>query len=406
MKGRSQLARQSYFAGLVIGVLAAAVGCGRDRVESSSPTDLRIHRGTLVQRHFLTGALEAIESAEIKVPRTREHRLQIQWLAPDGAMVTEGDTVLEFDNSSFTANLDQQRTAVQRGHRTLLQTRAQGDARMREADAVVERARISLAKAELDASVPVTIRSRFDHRSHQLALTKARADHEKALADHRSTETSVDAEIQVNEEQYLKAQRELGIAEEAVDALVLTAPRDGIIVVEENPWEDRKFQVGDTVFPGWTVVGIPNLQKLRVRASLSDVDDGSLESGMAVRCTPDIEPGLHLEGTITEITPIAREQRIFSERRGFDVTIEIVSAIGDVLLVPGMSVRVEVEKPIPDRLLVPRAAVDFRTQPPTVMLRNGSRTEVEIGPCSSHACVLMDGPEDGMRVARVSGQPS
>lgn len=371
-----------------------------------APEDLRVYRGTLVQRHLLTGALEAIESAEVKVPRTPEQRLQIQWLAADGAMVAAGDTVLEFDNSSFTANLDQQRTAVQRSRRTLLQIRAQGDARMREADAAEERARIALAKAELDASVPAEIRSRYDHRNYQLALTKARANHDKALADHRATETSVDADIQVAEEEYQKARRELATAEDAVNALVLVAPRDGIIVVEENPWEDRKFQVGDTVFPGWTVVGIPNLDRLRVRASLSDVDDGSLEAGMPVRCTPDIEPGLHLEGTIAEITPIAREQRIFSERRGFDVTIEIFRTGDDVLLVPGMSVRVEAERQFPDQLLIPRAALDLASRPPTALLGNGSRVEIEVGPCSAHDCVLTGELEEGARLAPMGGRTS
>lgn len=403
VKHRSQDPSLLLLAGLVTGVISLGVGCGPTVTDPDFSVDLRVHRGTLVRRQLLTGALEAIEGAEIKVPRTREHRLQIQWLATDGAMVAEGDTVLEFDNSSFTANLDQQRTAVQRSRRTLLQTRAQGEARMRDAEAAVERARIALAKAELDAAVPGEIRSRYDHRTYQLALTKARAEYDKARADHRATEDSVVADIQINEEEYLKAERELGMAEDAVDTLVLTAPRDGIIVVEENPWEDRKFQIGDTVFPGWTVVGIPDLRKLRVRASLSDVDDGTLETGMTVRCTPDIEPGLHLVGTVAEITPIAREQRIFSERRGFDVTIELTSVVEDVLLVPGMSVRVEVEDKLPDQLLIPRSAIDLTGDPPTAIRSNGSRTEIRVGPCSAHECILIEGLEEGDLLSHVAG---
>lgn len=402
MRTFSQFNRASCVIASVVG-LVAAIGCSSPGAAVSSPEDLRVHRGDLVQRLLLTGDLEAIESAEIKVPRTREHRLQIQWLATDGEIVTEGDTVLEFDNSSFTANLDQQRTAVQRSQRTLLQTRALGEARLREADAAVERARIALAKAELDASVPVSIRSRYDHSRFQLALTKARADHDKALADHRATEASVDADIEVDEEESRKARRELTVAEEALDALVLTAPRDGIVVVEENPWEDRKFQVGDTVFSGWTVIGIPNLDKLRVRASLSDVDDGALNLGTPVLCTPDIEPGLHLEGIVAEITAIAREQRIFSERRGFDVTIELTGAADDVLLVPGMSVRVEAERRTPDQLLILRGAVDFTTEPPTALPRNGSRVAIELGPCSAQECVLASGLEDGVLLSPVTG---
>ena len=406
VKGRSQDICRIVISTLVIGVTALIVGCGGDPGELSSSTDLRVHRGALVQRHLLTGALEAIEGAEIKVPRTREQRLQIQWLAPDGSMVKQGETVLEFDNSSFTANLDQQRTALQRAQRTLLQTRAQGDARMREAEATVERARIALAKAKIDASVPESIHSRYDHRTLQLAATKARADYEKALADLRSTSTSVAAENSISGEQFVKAQRELTVAEEAVDALVLKAPRDGIIVVEEHPWEDRKFQVGDTLFPGWTVLGIPNLDRLRVRAKLSDVDDGRLEPGMTARCTPDIEPDLHIAGRIVDITPIAREQRVFSERRGFDVTIEIGSEVGEVLLVPGMSVLVEVETPAEEGLLVPRAAIDLSSGSPRALRRDGSWADIEIGACSAQSCILVDGLDEGTRLASITEHTS
>jgi len=321
-------------------------------------------------------------------------------------MVSEGDTVIEFDNSSFTANLDQQRTSVQRSRRTLLQIRAQGEARLREAEATVERARIASAKAEIDASVPETVRSRYEHRTSQLAAIKASAAHAKSLADLESTAISAEAETQISEEQHRKTQRELTVAEEAMAALVLTAPRDGIIVIEEHPWEDRKYQIGDTLFPGWTVLGIPNLDRLRVRASLSDVDDGELEPGMVVRCTPDIEPGLRLEGRIIEITPIARERRIFSERRGFDVTIEIESEFGEVLLVPGMSVRVEVEKRGSESLLIPRAAIDLGAPEPRALRRDGSWTEIEIGPCSAQNCVLVNGLTEGVRLASIEEQPS
>ncbi len=390
----------------LIGGAAIGLGCGRGSVPPGPASELSVRNAVLVQHRLLTGNLEAVTSARVKVPQTREYRLQIQWIAPDGSKVSVGDRVVEFDNNAFTVNLDQQRTAVQRSRRVLLQNRANGDARLREAEAVVERARIALAKAKLDASVPESVRSRYDHRTFELAQSKADANYQKAVSDLRSTTSSVEADILVSEEEHLRSQRELGIAEEALKALVLTAPRDGIVVVEENPREDRKYQAGDTVFPGWSVVGIPDLDRLRVRASLSDVDDGHLEVGMTARCTPDIEPDLHLGGTITEITHLAREQRNLSERRGFDVTIDIEDDHGDVLLIPGMSVRVEVEIRGPATLLVPRAALDLQSNPLRALRADGSWAEIEIGACSPHECVVIRGLSDGERLAPVTVQPS
>jgi multidrug efflux pump subunit AcrA (membrane-fusion protein) len=382
--------------------ISLCVACG-DRAPAAPGVaeGLLVHRGSLARRYFLTGAFEAVEGARITVPKTREHRLQIQWLAPDGSTVAAGDRVLEFDNSSFTADLDQQRTAVQRSLRSGLQMRAQGDASLRDSEAAVARARITLAKAELDASVPESVRSRYDHRNAQLALSRARADYEKTVAGLQSTAKRVDADIRINEEQHRKIVRGLEEAEAAVVELRLTAPRDGIIVVERNPWEDRKFQIGDTVFTGWMIVGIPDLGSLRVRASLSDVDDGRLAVGMPTRCTPDIEPDLHLTGRIAEITPIAREQQWASERRGFDVIIDLEPAATDIVLVPGMSVRVEVEAPGEEGLLVPRGAVDLSSLPPRVQRPDGSWVTVRLGSCSVQDCVVLEGLEEGEGVAAI-----
>ena len=402
VKWSSQLRRVNVrFKAVLVVAMLCACGDPEHKAPGEAP-ELRVHRGSLNRRVLLTGFFEAVEGARITVPKTREHRLQIQWLAPDGSTVAAGDRVLEFDNSSFTADLDQQRTAVQRSVRSGLQMRAQGDARLRDAEAAVERARITLAKTELDASVPESVRSRYDHRNAQLALARAKADHDTAVAGLEFTAAQVEADIRVHEEQHQRIARALGEAEAAVDELRLTAPREGITVVERHPWEDRKFQIGDTVFTGWTIVGIPDLGSLRVRASLSDVDDGRLSDGMSARCTPDIEPDLHLGGRIAEITPIAREQRWASERRGFDVIIDLEPAKADILLVPGMSVRVEIEVPGEEGLLVPRAAIDLSSSPPRVWRSGGSWVDVLLGPCSAQNCVLLDGLEEGERVAAIA----
>ncbi|HSL17620.1 MAG TPA: hypothetical protein VLB51_06910 [Methylomirabilota bacterium] len=382
--------------------LLAAPGCSAPPTPAAPSDDLRVVRGQLVRRHLLTGELEAVTAAGVKVPRTPEYRLQIQRLVDDGATVSQGEVIVEFDNSAFTANLDQQRTAVQRARRSLLQARAAGDARLREAEAAAERARIALAKAELDTEVPASVRSRYEYRTFELARARAAADHAKSTADLRATTAAVESEIRIAEEQVRKAERELAVAEGALTALRLTAPRDGIAVVERNLREDRKFQVGDTVFPGWTVVAIPDLDNLRVRATLSDVDDGAIAPSLPATCTPDIEPSLRLAGRITVITPIAREQRVFSERRGFDVVVELDDREREVLLVPGMSVRVEVETARTEGLLAPRAALDLIAEPPRAHRRDGTWTDVVVGPCSSLACIVIEGLKDGDPLAPAS----
>ena len=64
----------------------------------------------------------------------------------------------------------------------------------------------------------------------------------------------------------------------------LAAPRDGVLVIDDHPWEGRKFYVGDTVQPGMTIMSLPDPAKgMQVLAELSDVDDGRVGVGDAGR---------------------------------------------------------------------------------------------------------------------------
>src|SRR6185436_12125428 len=77
-----------------------------------------------------------------------------------------------------------------------------------------------------------------------------------------------------------KAQREIRIAVQAIESVVLRAPRDGIVIVKDHPWEGRKIQVGDTVWVGFPLALIPELPSMRVSVALPDVDDGRIALGM------------------------------------------------------------------------------------------------------------------------------
>ena len=90
---------------LCLAVLAGlAGGCSSDQatasVETAWPGDsLVARRATLQTTMLLTGALEAVRSDKVHVPRTPMWQLPIRWMEVDGATVTAGQIVLEMDNT-------------------------------------------------------------------------------------------------------------------------------------------------------------------------------------------------------------------------------------------------------------------------------------------------------------------
>lgn len=386
-----------------LALLLAAVGCGASEAGVGSTDDLAVSRGRVEPRLLLTGQLEAVESVNIGVPRTPQWQVQVSWLVEDGSEVDEGDPVAEFDATPFAANLEEKRLAVDRAARSVEQLEAEIEARLIRARREVERTRVEVAKTELDASVPVELLSRREANDRRVALERARATHAKAVNDLEVARQAGEAELAVKMIELDTARREVGVAEAAIAELSVRAPRSGIALVAEHPWERRPIQEGDSLWVGLAVARIPNLSRMRVRARLFDVDDGLLLAGARVACSLDAYPDRLAEGVVREVTPVAVEAGFASLRRFFDVLVDLDSTDPSWMR-PGMSVRVVAPLPPEDGLVAARGCLDLEAVPPRARLAGGSWREVSLGACSATACVVRDGLDEGDRLAPAGGE--
>jgi multidrug efflux pump subunit AcrA (membrane-fusion protein) len=384
----------------LIGLLAAASGgCGSaPPAGAAAPPgqgDPTVRRGAFQARVLLTGELEAVRSDTITVPRTPAWQVTIRWMAEDGSRVRAGEPVLELDNSQFSGDLEQKRLAASRAQNELASKQADVATTVARQEFEVEKRRNELERARLDAAIPEKLRSRREHQDSQLALARAEHEQAKALELLASTRRSSAAEVAELEVALERARDEIRAAREAIGALTLRAPRDGILVVAEHEDEGRKLQVGDMVWVGLPVLAIPDLSAMNVVGRLIDVDDGSVAVGMPVRCTVDAYPDRTHDGEIVEIAPIAREQGGRSLRRAFRVLVRLADSDPERMR-PGMSVRIEaLGPPLADALIVPRAAIDFGVEPPRARLAGGGTAEIRLGPCAPLECVVQDGLDAG-----------
>jgi len=387
-------------------LLAAMTGCAADRAvagrSAAAPEQLALGRGTLARSHLLTGELRAITAEAILVPRTPAWQVPIRWLQADGAQVVAGQRVLELDNSMFAGDLEQKRLQQARAVNELLQKEADLTVKLADLELAAERARIHFEKATIEADVPDELEARRSLQEKRLIRDKAEIELQKAKESLAAQRESAEAELEVLRIALRKIDAEVRVAETAIEALTLRAPRDGILVVAHNRREDRKFQMGDVVQVGNEVMSIPDLSAMKVEAQLSDVDDGRVEVGMTARCTLDTYPDEVLLGRVVEITPVAKEADRRSMRRAFRAVIHLEQSDPEKMR-PGMSVQVEVARPsLENVVLVPRAALHFAGGAVTVQLVDGSLREIELADCNARQCAVADGLAEGDRV-RVAG---
>lgn len=376
-------------------------GCFSGYSSDEAERELRVRKSAFRSELVLSGELESARGDALAVPPLPSWQTAIKWLADDGAHVNAGDPVAELDNSDLTADLDSRRQTLTQALQELQQNEAQWAADLEQKQLEVEKKKAELDKAKLQSVLPRDLISGRQYEENQKTLRRTQTEHEKALDVLRSRRTGVDAERENLLLRIEQARRAIARSEAGITAMVLRAPREGIVVVRDHPWEGRKLQAGDPVFVGFPIALLPDLSSIRVNAALADVDDGRIALGMPVTVTLDGYPTMTFNGHIAAISAVAQESRRMSLRRQFEVLVEL-DRLDPERMRPGLSARVVVKQDEKRAvLLAPRAAIDFSGSTPHVRLASGKDADVKLGTCNAQDCVVLSGLEEGQKLAAI-----
>jgi len=378
-------------------VLLVLAGCFSGHADAPEPNDIRVRRGAFVNEVVLSGELEAARGDSLAVPPLPNWQTAIKWLSEDGATVKAGDPVAELDNSALTADLEQKRQTAMQAAQELRQREGEWEADLEQKQLEVDKKKSEVEKTRLQTLVPKELQSVRQFEQNELAFKKANIEHEKAVDVLRSRRIAVAAERENVLLRIAQAERDIARAEAGINALVLRAPKDGIVVVRDH-WQGRKLQIGDTVFVGFPIAMLPDLSSIRLKAALADVDDGKIATGMPVVITLDGYPDVNYSGRIASISAVAQESRRQSLRRHFDVFIDL-DRLDPERMRPGLSARVIVRREsLPNALLVSRAALDFSGKTPRARTAGGELVDVKLGSCNAQECVVTGGLEEGAKL--------
>ncbi|HKN46494.1 MAG TPA: HlyD family efflux transporter periplasmic adaptor subunit [Candidatus Polarisedimenticolia bacterium] len=391
---------------MLLASLAGATACqtaagstGRD-----SGADAVVTRRSVEDVFLLSGELAAVRQASIVAPRGEA--LQIRWMAEDGTDVKEGERVIEFDAARLIQSIEELRLKVRQAEN---ERESRARAVVAEGDTkrvAVEKADVEAKKARIDAAVPRELRPAVEWAKFQATSAEKEAALQKARLDQEAYRTSSRSDLEVLRRIEEKARRELEVAEKALLATSVRAPRSGIFL-SGNFWQwgpegPRKLQPGDTVWPNFPVASIPDPTEMEVSAALSEVDHGRIGAGMKTRCILDTYPDRVFEGRIEDVGAVAAESArsfgLSTARTGFPVRVSL--AVTDPIMRPGLSVRVEVLRAAwPQALVVPRHALHFEKEQVVVVRKGlGGRTVVRVAGCTPVDCAVESGLNEGDHV--------
>jgi HlyD family secretion protein len=395
----------------VAGMVAASRRVGPSTSSTDVPT-VRVKRGDLEMKVFVTGELKASHSEMLTAPPIGGGSLRLTHLLHTGSTVKKGDLVMEFDPSEQHYKVDQSRSELLQAEEEI--TKAKADAAVTAAQDKVAllKARFDVRRAELDVQKNELV-STIDARKNQLALEGAQRVLAELEQDVKSRSVSNRASISLAEEKRNKAKLAMDQAQGNITKMKVVAPMDGLVAVEKNDgafggfffsgMSLPEYREGDQVEPGRTVGQVIDPKEMELVAKVGELERNSIKEGQAVDIELDALPGTTFHGTVKTVSS-NNARRFWDDDTSTKFEVSVKLASNDPRMRPGLTAHVFINgDPQKNVLYVPRQALYLKDNKRVIYVRNGSNfdtREVKIQ-AENESRAAIDGIAAGTEIALI-----
>jgi HlyD family secretion protein len=360
-------------------------------------------RGEFLVTITCRGELVAQKSVQIIAPNVPS--LTIVWMAPPNSFVKEGEPVVRFDSSGAQRQLKEKEADLAQALASLEQAKAQAKitAEQDKLEIAGLKQAVELARIEVSKSEILSVIEGEENRI-ALALAEEKLRVKEAAAEFNAA--SAESKAKSAESQLRKAEAEVELIKSRIALTEIRAPGSGAINYLMNfsqGWLNAKpFKVGDNVWPGSAVAEIPDLESMRLKGKVEEIDRGRIGAGQDVRVILDPFPEKTFKGKLDGVSALTEQSYEWPPTRSF----RAFSTLGetDNRLRPQMNGRMDIiVDRIPNAVSVPAKAVFSRFGRPVVLVpaKNGVRAiPVEVLARNADE-VAVKGIEAGTQVALI-----
>ena len=267
----------------------------------------------------------------------------------------------------------------------------QEDLRSAERDVLAARAELAAAESRLE-----TVKAGPTASERQAAAVRLQA----ATIAERSAEKRIEvtgewgrAKVARFTRRLDREKEKLAEVERRLAESVVACPADGVVLYAPRRWGGN-WQTGQRVWPGATIMTVPNLAKMKVSVQVPAERVRELEKrkDLAAHVRVGALPGRIFSGTLTKVSDIGRdefenldpataEKVGRAERQVFEAEVELDEEDGKLL--PGCSAEVRlVLQQVSDAIIVPMAALTIKADAarPTAEKPSGAAARPTAGP--------------------------
>ncbi len=285
--------------------------------------------------------LISLKNATIGPPNiSRMWQYKIQKMAPENKLVKKGEVILVFDGQRVKNDLIGRQSKLEAEIKKAESNKLKDDATTQDLILKLAEAEMEYKKAKRKAEIVDASSSNIERLKQQADFryqTEGLAQAKQKLAHHKK---SMVINVKVSEGKIKIMQSRVNRIQQEIEKLSVKAPKDGLVMYQENG-NGEKAAVGETVYMGRSLMQLPSLDAVALKAEFAEPDKAKLKQGQAVRVIFEAYPEMSYMGTITKLGHAFYPKSANNPKVIFDAQIELGKTRPDVMR-PGMKAKIEV----------------------------------------------------------------
>ncbi len=386
---------------VVIAVLLIAFFLFPSSKNETAEIAVPVTRGPFEVLVFASGQLEAQNSENIVVPeelkdrQIRIYEIKITDLIEEGTVVDSGDYVATLDQKAVEEELNKAIEDMDQALNNFEDAKMDSNLNLSNF-----RDQITNAKEQLEESQIILEESKYESpaviRKAEMDMEKAKRKLEQEIKGYALKERQAVSKVERSKIELREREVRLRKLEDALDALIITAPKGGMLMYGPDRNGGGKMKVGSTVYTYMpNIAELPDLTSMLSTTFVNEIDISNVKKGQKVTLGVDAIPEKVMEGEVVAVANIG-QQMPKSDAKVFEVKIRIFGDVSD--LKPSMTTSNTIQTATyADTLYIPTEAVFENDSLQFVYLERNKRIKqiVDLGSQNENFVLIRKGLSDG-----------
>ncbi|TFH39462.1 MAG: hypothetical protein E4G95_01075 [Bacteroidia bacterium] len=389
-------------------LLLVATSC-RERSINILTYDLK--NSDFTEKLEVTGTVQAVNNNTVVSPRNYYGSMSVAYIANTGSYVKKGDTVCILSSPQLISYYESFITSLENMEGDLKKMVAVNALDMSLLDAQLENTIVQLKLSSLD-SLQMSFVPPVNRKILALEIEKASVERRKIEKKQSAKKVIYESELRQIELRIIQQQGRIEMLNTQIDALVIVAERDGIVLHTEIPEMmfmsssgigtiGGKIEAGSSVLSNMALLMLPDLSEMQISIGVSETDYKRIESGQKVNIIIDAVDNLSTTGRINRKTLVGKNLQSDSKVKTYEIVIDIDSC--HLLMKPGLSASCEIIiNEVKDTMLIPTMAIFERDSLKTVYVVDQDMfvpVIIETGESNSSFTIVSSGLKGNERIA-------